>query len=154
MLQLHLSDRQFYCLLRCVLYKRLDGITAMSGRIWHGHNQVTQAVYWIVSFTWTRYPQCVMNFSSVKNMIPHVQLSAATFNWLSRVHRLLMFENTYLHDLGLTFLYICKWEVYIIRHAVCYISMSSYTYMYEKCCARNRYQVQGQVCSSHVVCGV
>ena len=26
MLQLHLSDRQFYCLLRCVLYKRLYGI--------------------------------------------------------------------------------------------------------------------------------
>ena len=26
MLQLHLSDRQFYCLLRCVLYQRLDGM--------------------------------------------------------------------------------------------------------------------------------
>ena len=25
MLQLHLSDRQFYCLLKCVLYQRLDG---------------------------------------------------------------------------------------------------------------------------------
>ena len=26
MLQLHLSDQQFYCLLRCTLYKRFDGI--------------------------------------------------------------------------------------------------------------------------------
>ena len=25
MLQLHLSDQQFYCLLKCVLYWRLDG---------------------------------------------------------------------------------------------------------------------------------
>ena len=30
MLQLHLSDRQFYCLLRCVLYQRLDGSSYFS----------------------------------------------------------------------------------------------------------------------------
>ena len=26
MLQMHLSDKQFYCLLRCILYKRFEGI--------------------------------------------------------------------------------------------------------------------------------
>ena len=30
MLQLHLSYRQFYCQLRCVLYQRLDGISLIS----------------------------------------------------------------------------------------------------------------------------
>ena len=34
MLQRHLSDQQFYCLLRCVLYSRFDGTSDLSMFIW------------------------------------------------------------------------------------------------------------------------
>ena len=43
MLQLHLSDRQFYCLLRCVLYKRFYGTNILSLR------SATGLTHWILA---------------------------------------------------------------------------------------------------------
>ena len=49
--QLHLSDRQFYCLLRCVLYQRLDGmfrrnILSILTKHGRGNNIYVQLVFW------------------------------------------------------------------------------------------------------------